>query len=532
MERVVDSRGTRDPSVLDRIVDVVVDPGRRHELDGALRALTHPLLDTVVTRRREEIAPIEETLAYAARQLSADLDDRILNESPIYSVGWIDAFLDVCAVGIDRGISNMLVQQAGRRLHVREILATLVERGPMNASALASAVGISANQLSNLLRWMEPSDLVRRSVAGRSTLVSLGPKGEAVYLALPDEAPADLPKERRERALVLVQRMAEKGHLASWLLRGFAGGHFGPVYLDADEAPGELLSSLFQDLSAADRERFKAAVVEAAGQWRAADGLQALRDLAHLALCVGAADIIRVLRGHIEQENIDWHSREGQDTIATLIAVLSGFRAMPQAYATLRRFFSDKRFHPEFTADLFIALCGCEPASYPLYLPHLLNFGDHYQTHRDSDRLQPTLATFISTAGWDTIWAHAHEVPRESLLQFIQIVGWVEVIVGLGDVPRDTLETFVFRGLTWSFVGEVLPALDDLCRARLVRLLCRHKLAELSWEGGACALKPVRPTEEPGQPIEEPFTHRVIKRTLYQETHTVEALYQMVGGQT
>jgi DNA-binding MarR family transcriptional regulator len=527
MDRTTHLDNTGKASVLDRIVEVVTDPARCNELDGALRALTHPLLDTVVTRRHEDIEPIEETLAFAAGQVSADLDDRTLAESSIYSVGWIDALLDICAVGIDRGISTALVEQAGRRLHVRDILVALFARGPLNASALADAVGVSPNQLSNLLRWMEPSDLVRRAIAGRSKLVSLGPKGEAVYLALLDEVSNDLPEEGEQRNLVLVRRMAKKGGLASWLLRGFGEGHFAPVSFDVGLMPVDGMKSLFQDLPAADREGFKAAIVEAAGEWRPADGLQAIQDLAALALHTGAIGVVRAIRGHIEQEHVTPRSPEGRRVLAALIAVLGGFQATEPARDTLRQFFWDERFHPELTADLFVALCRCEPASYPLYLPRLLRPGEHKAADGELGGLQRTLATFVRLVGWDTVCRHMHELPRESMREFLRIVGWGRVVAGLEGASRDALEAFIVRGLTWALVAETIPTLDAPSRGRLIGLLRHQKLARpILREDGTFIIEPIG--EELPPYVYALLEHKLVTQTLYQTT--VEELYRRVDS--
>src|SRR5215218_9215775 len=82
-------------------------------------------------------------------------------------------------------------------MHVPEILGTLVESGEMDISSLAKTINIPRQRLSNLLRWMELNELVRRTIIARSTLVSLGPKGEAVYSALNENW------EMKERQTVL-----------------------------------------------------------------------------------------------------------------------------------------------------------------------------------------------------------------------------------------------------------------------------------------------------------------------------------------
>ena len=203
-----------------QLASMAPDPTQLAAMSGLLRAVTRTLLDATVTRRQEAIEPYARTLAFAARRLVAEMGDEAVHGDPRYVLGRLDALLDLCDMGIDRGISEEVVAVARGRAHVRQILDHLVRAGETRASDLASAVCIKPNYLSNILRWMESVDLVRRVAPGRATLVSLGPKGEAVYRALIDGAEAD--------------RLAHEEQ-TPWLETDYAGEAHLPAGLDDDQ---------------------------------------------------------------------------------------------------------------------------------------------------------------------------------------------------------------------------------------------------------------------------------------------------------
>ena len=498
-------------TLVDRIAATANDRKQWTRLGGQLRAVARPLLDAVVTMRHEPIEPYERTLAFAAERVTAGIGDAPVHADPRYLLGRVDALLDLCDAGIDRSVSESVVAEVRVRPRVRAILRHLVQVRQAKAGDLAAAVGIEPNHLSNLLRGMEAKDLVRRAAAGRTTRVSLGPKGEAVHLALGDEDH------------VSGQPAASGGSRISWLLQ-FAGQESSvPAAVALSTAPVDLLSARFDELEGAEREEFRLAVAEVAGQWRRADGLDSLLAVARLAVRVGATDVVDALRGHIEQAYIDPGAAEDRDTVATLITIMGDLRAAPQARVALRRFFSDERFHPAFTADLVVALCRSEPARYWLYLPRLLDLGPSPATRQ-------VLTACIDAVGWDLVCSCSHELPREALRQFLEAIGWANVIASIEDVPRDALETFVVRGVTWPLLSQALPTLDSDSRNRLIERLLGSRLLVLDWEGDSCMLRPASLPKDEWPHVAAAFTHKAITRTVYQQTHSVEALYDLVDG--
>jgi DNA-binding MarR family transcriptional regulator len=159
-------------------------------INGLVRAMTRPMLDAAVSMRHESLAPYERALSFAAERLAHELKGDSPHKDPRYLLGRLDALLDLCDMAIDRSVSEALLAQVRTRSYARHILWHLMQREEIRATELARLVNIKPNYLSNILSWMESVDLVRRVSAGRLTLVSIGPTGEAVYFALIDE-PAD-----------------------------------------------------------------------------------------------------------------------------------------------------------------------------------------------------------------------------------------------------------------------------------------------------------------------------------------------------
>jgi DNA-binding MarR family transcriptional regulator len=175
-----------DP-ILEEIEEAALDSAQLPAIDGLLRALTGSILNAAATMRFENLEPYERTLDFVAGQVAntlEDLDNAPLHQDPRYILGRIDGLLDACDMAIDRSVSTVIVEGAGKRRYVYSILELLHRTREMRASDLADAVHIKPNHLSNILKWMEESGLVRRATIGRSTIVSMGPKGNAVYDAL------------------------------------------------------------------------------------------------------------------------------------------------------------------------------------------------------------------------------------------------------------------------------------------------------------------------------------------------------------
>jgi ferritin-like metal-binding protein YciE/DNA-binding MarR family transcriptional regulator len=202
----VDAAPDGQRSLLDRVMMAAADPQQWSAMAGMLRALTSSLLDAVSTRRHEPIERYGQSLAFAADSVAAHVGDKPVQGDARYVLGRLDALLDLSDVAIDRSVATRLIDHAERRAHAREILAHLYQMGEMRASDLARAVGIEPNYLSNILRWMEDADLVRRTAAGRTKLVSLGAKGEAVYLALVESDPTTSVQPATEH---LLERLCE-----------------------------------------------------------------------------------------------------------------------------------------------------------------------------------------------------------------------------------------------------------------------------------------------------------------------------------
>ncbi len=239
-----------------------------------------------------------------------------------------------------------------------------------------------------------------------------------------------------------IHRMVVEGRLPWWILQSVEQRRFDPLILDAKEDPLDVLPSLFMELSTTDQQVFKDAAVSAVVHGHpSTQNLQVLQDLTYLALRVGAINVIPALGSH---------------------------QAVRQAYETLRGFYWDGRFNPEHTPDLFLALCKCEPAGYPFHLPRFLSFSAYYNAHRKEDFWKATLDEFVGTVGWNTIYAHMHEVPYDDRLAFLRIVGWPTITNRLDDISDDILETFLVRALTWPLVFKELPTLDPDSVKKLV----------------------------------------------------------------
>jgi DNA-binding MarR family transcriptional regulator len=229
------SQAAVPPALVEQIAATVADPRLWPSLSGLLRAVARPLLDATLTMRHEPIEPYERTLAFAARRFTTVVGDDPIHADPRYVLGRIEALLDLCDMGIDRSVSEEVVARARGRKHVRTILDHLVRVRECKASDLAHAVGITPNHLSNLLSWMEAADLIRRAASGRLTLVSLGPKGEAVQLALAGETGHEGTDRRAAAPATAAPRTAREYQLDIELTPGIDGGDEIPLGVDDNQ---------------------------------------------------------------------------------------------------------------------------------------------------------------------------------------------------------------------------------------------------------------------------------------------------------
>jgi len=171
-------------TLLEQLNSSLADPSQRHMAADLLRVITRSVLDAIATREQETIEPFDRTLRFLTGRLSVDADTDDLDDDPRYLLGRLDALLDLCDVGLDQSLSKALVKEV-QRAYARDVLCRL-QAGRCTASELAEAVGLKgqASKLSNVLRWMEAASLVRRAEVGRTTLVSMGPAGQAALDAV------------------------------------------------------------------------------------------------------------------------------------------------------------------------------------------------------------------------------------------------------------------------------------------------------------------------------------------------------------
>ena len=191
-----EAQSTSSRGIFDRLEAVFRSPSGKREARRLLRGLSLPFLQSLNSIRQENIEPVERRLQFLARVLSAQIDDEGAECDPKYLLGRIDALLDLSGVAIDRSLSDQVLR-AVKRKHGMNILQCLVEGGDTSPTQLAEVLQIKQSHLSNVLRWMEEADLIRRVGDGkRSVCVSLGPKGEAAYRALQSEPSLEKDKAR------------------------------------------------------------------------------------------------------------------------------------------------------------------------------------------------------------------------------------------------------------------------------------------------------------------------------------------------
>ncbi len=182
--------------ILNELTTALSDDKQRREAPGLLRALNRVLLRAVTSARQERVQPLMQGLQFAARRLSWEVRGQSVDTDTRYLLGRVDAMIDLASVSLDQSLSTEVIQHA-RRKHARDVLEYLMKHGNTQAKDLAEAVGVEQNHLSNILRWMEAVELVRRAKVGPRTWVSMGPKGEATLAAvtamLPPGEPESVP---------------------------------------------------------------------------------------------------------------------------------------------------------------------------------------------------------------------------------------------------------------------------------------------------------------------------------------------------
>jgi len=182
--------------------------------------------------------------------------------------------LDLCFVSIDRSLSNDVLRQA-KRAHVLEVLDYILAHGDASPTKLAAVAGVQRNHMSNILRLMESTGLVRKVQVGRWHLGSLGFKGQAARRALiedddarrrspglqpgpagDDVAPSDIgttgPNLRMGMTLILVQARDKRG-----VIRDIASAFFeeGMDIQASGTAPGNGTTQLWFIIASCDRDQ-------------------------------------------------------------------------------------------------------------------------------------------------------------------------------------------------------------------------------------------------------------------------------------
>ncbi len=466
---------TAQPNIIDDLEATLGDPDRRHEASGLLRGLTRMLFRSAMTMRQEQVEPYEHGLLFISRRLTDEVTDEYITLDTNYLMGRVDSLLDLAGMAIDQSLSGLVIQQA-RRAHGQEILQALLNDGDSTPTELAERLGIKQSHLSNILRWMEATDLIRRISAGRNTIVTLGPKGEAIYTELvgtdaETNATADRPAQPRSQKDAMTAppesngERLERGEVATWLLRDDT------VVEDIDAAPApETLLPLFQNLPASGQEQFKAAVVDAIGQWRAGVHSQStLVRTGNLAYAIGATEAIPVLRALIVDERVSDDAGNGARTVAELISIIARFHAVPQARHTLQRLFWDERFSHRYADEIFLGLCASEPERFPQHLVRYLSIERH-EFDGAGDSMQMMLHNAVSTVGWQSAFTLMREVPQETATRFIHIIGWSAIVDRLREVSHDAARTLL-RSASMQSVLESLPYLDRAALKPLLQIL-------------------------------------------------------------
>lgn len=162
------------------------DVARHRDLDGLLRVVCRELLPALTSSRREEVESFEAPLRFVAGSLSRTR--RTVDNSEIdrlYLLGRVESLLELCAIASDQLVAASVIERVKKNDRAVTVLYTVATRADVRRAELAMEAGVESEQsFSNLLKWMEDAELIRRRSFGRETLIGLGPKGEAAFCML------------------------------------------------------------------------------------------------------------------------------------------------------------------------------------------------------------------------------------------------------------------------------------------------------------------------------------------------------------
>jgi DNA-binding MarR family transcriptional regulator len=376
-----------DPSLFDLLEDSLTTSDRANTA-GILRALARPLASALARMRQEAIAPFEDQLQFFARRLSREAAKEGTGEtSAAYLLGRVHALLDLCAVGIDRSLSEAVLQQA-RRAHARTILSLVAERNMTVSELLASNElrNLSQPHLSNILRWMEAAELIRRVESGRNVLVALGPKGAAVLDALGPSAealPAATPGPGGDpdaRNVDVVSQFLERygddaaaaSEALSLVLLASFGGQSAPLRLGGDGPMSARWRRLFERLDALHRQTLKRAVVRAIAAWSpAVHSPGVLEQLALLTSALRFTESALPLAEAFGRLRATMSSDAQVRTLPTVEAIIQALSALgpdPEVEIACLRLLDGPRLDARLLGRLLVALVRSSPAEFAAHL--------------------------------------------------------------------------------------------------------------------------------------------------------------------
>ena len=373
-------------SLFDLFDQAVRDPDRADESAGILRALARPLVHAIAKMRQEALAPFEQRLQYFARYLTGVIEDKGLPEnSAEYLLGRVDALLDLCAVGIDRSLSDEVLQQA-RRSHAHNILRAVAQTPAINVSALVLAVGIGQTYMSNILRWMEAAELIRRVESGRSVLVSLGPKGEAALAALDAErSQANLGESDQiaasdpaatssagapEPLLAAAQGQEEVAapRVGNLVLR-LLSTHHAEDTQSAAVSVTDRIHSVIDEADSSSQWVLRRGVVHAISGWSpSSHAAHVLEQLAELATALRMVEAALPLIAAVERtaQGNQPPSAEFSSALSAIVRTLAALGPSPDVEVACLRLLG-RGLDAELAKHAFIALVRCEPSKYPAH---------------------------------------------------------------------------------------------------------------------------------------------------------------------
>lgn len=172
---------------------------RHRELDGLLRVVCRELLPTLTGSRREEIETFENPLRFVMsclRRAARSADKGEID--PFYLIGRIEALLDLCVIATDQLVAASVIERVKNNKQAIRVLCRVSSGQEVRRAELAAFVDAESEQaFSNLLRWMEDAELIRRRTFGREKMIGLGAKGEAAFCMLRAEYPVAIDELRR-----------------------------------------------------------------------------------------------------------------------------------------------------------------------------------------------------------------------------------------------------------------------------------------------------------------------------------------------